>query len=203
MAKQFKKGIMTLAQASEELRNLTVKLYRSKSFTRSGKVLSDQLFQTAVDAGAYLAAIGDLSDRTIKINTANEAVIKLDKTLYILKTMCEVDLYSSSQIAPLSDFIVEVITALKELLSKAPSTKRKINIMPPAGQKPEEKPALYNNTPAKAVYIPEESGAKQEESLPEETSSDDDRYNWDGVFDGFDEPAEQPTDADGFDEEVI
>jgi hypothetical protein len=145
MAKQYRTGVMTLFEASEELRNLTVKLYKQKSFTRSAKVLSDMLFQTAVEAGSLLASICDLSDKQVKIDTANAAILKLNKTLYVLNTMRDVELYTSSQIAPLSDFINQVRDAVKELLKKTPVTRRRINVVTPSSQVVEQQNAQIDN----------------------------------------------------------
>lgn len=128
MAKQKDRSNLTLDEASDELRVLLVKLYKSKIFIRAGKELSSMLFSSGVEAGSLIAGITALTERNGKIAAANQAILKLSQTQYILKTMELADLYRAADVAELSEFIGDVIDGLREMLADVPAPQRTINV---------------------------------------------------------------------------
>ena len=146
----------TYRQASEELANRLVILYGVKIFPRQGKVFADLLYQTGIEAGSYVAALGEVDERTAKIDVANNALIKLTQTDYLLSVMLKGRYYETSQVEDLGLFVRELIRAIRELLNTlyGPNANRFYTQMrpvfvPPARPQPQQATA-YQQAPAAA-----------------------------------------------------
>ena len=107
----------TYRQASDELAHRLITLYGAKIFPRQGKVFADMLFQTGIEAGSYVATLGEVDEKNAKIDLANKALLKLTQTDYILSVMHEGKYYEASQVEDLELFIRELIKAIRDLLN--------------------------------------------------------------------------------------
>jgi hypothetical protein len=123
---------ITLSDASLQLSDLLVKLYKSKTFVRLGKNLADSLFQNGFEGGALVSSIPLLSERSAKLDAANQALLKLNQARYILKAMLSAELYTAAQVNKLLSYLNEVIKGLKQMLDSVPATQRKITVKAPA-----------------------------------------------------------------------
>lgn len=126
MGKQNANGAVSLRAASEELGKQLIKLYKSKSFTRTGKDLADLLFNTGIEAGALISGISEVTDRRTKISTANKAILMLNQTMYIANIMQMADFYRPVQVKPIISYIEKLIEGLRELLHNVPDAQRRI-----------------------------------------------------------------------------
>jgi hypothetical protein len=154
--KDGKKQVNAMANASEELSKLLIKLYKSKSFTHAGKSLADMLFKSGIEAGALISGIGELTERTAKISAANQAILKLNKTKYLASVMEMADFYRAGQVKPIISYIKQIIEGLRELLLSVPEPVKKIRVQSaqavfqPVAQTVAEQPAVAS-APVAAV----------------------------------------------------
>jgi hypothetical protein len=128
MAKNEKSNTVSLREVSEELGRRLVKLYQSEVFVREGKELCDSLFRTGIEAGALISGIPELTDRRSKIHTANQAILKLDQTIYMANIMLVAGYYRPQQVRSLMDYMWRIIDGLRDLLKRVPEPKRKVHI---------------------------------------------------------------------------
>ena len=105
--------------AAEELGVRLVALHKLRLFPRNGKVFADLLFTAGVEAGALIQAMSQLTDRELKIETANEALLQISRAEYILGIMCSAKYYSAREVYELKSYISKVKESLKELLKNA------------------------------------------------------------------------------------
>lgn len=133
MAKKTKKSNETLSlyAASEELARQLIKLYKAKTFVRSGKDLAELLFKSGIEAGSFISGISELSDRQAKIDAANQAILKLNQTMYVANVMQVAEYYTLKQVKPLIQYIGMILNALRDLLNKVPETQRVIRVVNP------------------------------------------------------------------------
>jgi hypothetical protein len=132
-------GRITLADASLELSNLFIKLYKEKTFIRSGKDLADKLFECGLEGGSLVGSIPLFSDRALKINAINQALLKINQARYILNAMLSAEFYTASQVNHLLSYLDEIIKGLKQLLDSIPAPQRKITVKSPAVETPAPK----------------------------------------------------------------
>ncbi|MDE6373790.1 MAG: hypothetical protein K2L72_04750 [Clostridia bacterium] len=111
--------VTSYKEVSEALGKKLIKLYGEKIFPRQGKVFADMLFQTGVEAGAYLASLADIEERSVKINLATNAMIKLNQADYLIDVMREAKYYTAVQVVELDEFLQGLTTAMRELLNSA------------------------------------------------------------------------------------
>lgn len=105
--------------AAEELGVRLVALQKLRLFPRNGKVFADLLFTAGVEAGALIQAMSQITDRELKIETANEALLQISRAEYILGIMCSAKYYSAREVYELKSYISKVKDSLKELLKNA------------------------------------------------------------------------------------
>jgi hypothetical protein len=143
----------SLSEAADELMSMLTVLYKGKTFVRTGKDLATNLFEKGLEAGSLLASIEDLTDQGVKIHTANQAILRLNQTSFILKAMEMADLYSKDDIVDLVSFIDLIIEGLRDLLIKARPSKRVV----PVRNVPAQRPMVgYNNAQPVAQQVAEQ-----------------------------------------------
>jgi hypothetical protein len=125
-------GRITLADASLELSNLLIKLYKEKIFLRAGKNLADRFFECGLEGGALVASIPLLSDRALKLNSINQALLKLNEARYILRAMLSAEYYTATQVNYVLSYLDEIVKGLKQLLDSMPTSPRKVTVKTPA-----------------------------------------------------------------------
>ena len=125
------KTTVRMSEAGEELVKRLTALYDSEVFIRQGKELSEQLMLSGIEAGALLSSISMLSDRRAKIAAANKAVVQLNRVQYIANAMLLLDLYSVKEVEPALVYCSGILSSLKDLLNKAPETRRVIRLKGP------------------------------------------------------------------------
>ncbi len=103
-------------KAAKELGDKLVALYKLKMFPRDGKAFSEMLFAAATEAGSLIFSMSQLTDRDIKIETANEALLQISRAEYILGIMCSAGYYTASESYDLNSYIIKVKESLKALL---------------------------------------------------------------------------------------
>lgn len=194
--KQVEKVTISMYAASEELAMQLIKLQRAKSFVRVGKDWADMLFKSGVEAGALLSGISELCDRQAKIDAANQAVIKLNQTMYLANIMRSAGFYTTKQIAPLLRYVGKLLNGLRELLASVPATRRVIRV---------ENPAAFGGRAAQPVVVPpvvvSADGTVLSPSGGEVKTAEDDGFG-DG-YDAFDDDETMlQLDPDGFDDPV-
>lgn len=106
-------------EISGELGRMLVKLYGEKIFPRQGKVFADMLFQTGVEAGAFVAALQDVEERSAKIEMATNALIKINEAAYLLDIMKKGAFYSAENVQELEEYLDVLRTTMRELLNIA------------------------------------------------------------------------------------
>ncbi len=106
-------------EVSTELGKKLIKLYGVKIFPRQGKIFADMLFQSGIEAGAYLAALEDIEERNVKINLATNAMIQLNQTEYLVNVMLEAGYYAPFQVVEIQEYLDGLTRAMKELLISA------------------------------------------------------------------------------------
>ena len=111
--------ITSYLEVSEELGKKLIKLYAQKIFPRQGKVFADKLFTTGVEAGAYIASLSNIYDRSIKMDLANHAMVKLNTVYYLITIMKEAGYYTPVNVVDLEEFLVVLIDAMRDLLNTA------------------------------------------------------------------------------------
>lgn len=133
MSKKNNNGSTTIkmSEAGEELVKRLAELYDSEIFIREGKELSEQLMLSGIEAGALLSSISMLSDRQAKISAANKAVVQLNRIQYIANAMLLLDLYSAKEVEPALVYCAGILSALKDILKKAPETHKVIRLKGP------------------------------------------------------------------------
>ena len=113
--------VASYQEVSQKLGKLLIKLYGEKIFPRQGKVFADMLFQTGVEAGAYLAALNDIEERSVKVDLATNALIKLNQADYLIDIMREAKYYTAVQVVEIDEFLQGLIKAMRDLLNTANS----------------------------------------------------------------------------------
>lgn len=111
--------VASYREVSEELGKKLIKLYGVKIFPRQGKIFADMLFQSGIEAGAYLAALEDIEERNVKINLATNAMIQLNQTEYLVKVMLEAGYYAPFHVVEIQEYLDGLTHAMKELLISA------------------------------------------------------------------------------------
>lgn len=111
--------VTSYKEVSAELGRKLIKLYNAKVFPRQGKIFADKLFQSGIEAGAYLAALADIEERNVKINLATNAMIQLNQTEYLVNVMLEAGYYAPFQIVEIQEYLDGLTHAMKELLVAA------------------------------------------------------------------------------------
>jgi hypothetical protein len=124
-------GSITLTEAGEELSDLLVELYKSKTFIRFGKDLFDMALKNGFEGGALVASIPNLTERQIKIATANSAILKLSQMIYVLDGMVKAEMYTDEQIMKVKLYASDIINALKEMLANVSLPQKKITVKSP------------------------------------------------------------------------
>lgn len=104
------------ASATEFGKRLTA-LYKIKIFPRMGSEFADKLFKSAVEAGANISALGDLSDADSKVKVACDAIVKLNEVAFAVQIMVEGGFYTADEVAPLSAYIEKLVEALSKLVA--------------------------------------------------------------------------------------
>jgi hypothetical protein len=124
-------GSITLTEASEQLSDLLVEMYKAKTFIRFGKDLFDLALTNGFEGGALVSSIPNLTDRATKIATANSAILKLSQMIYVLDGMVKADLYTDGQIIKVKMYTIDILNALKEMLSNVSLPQKKITVKSP------------------------------------------------------------------------
>lgn len=106
-------------KAAKELGDKLVALYKLRIFPRDGKTFAEMLFTAGTEAGSLIWSMSQLSDKELKVRTANEALLKISRAEYILGIMCTAGYYTASEVYDLSGYIVKVKESLKALLKNA------------------------------------------------------------------------------------
>lgn len=110
--------------AAKELGERIVALYKKRSFPRDGKAFAEMLFTAGVEAGSLIQAMSQLTDRELKIETANEALLQISRAEYILGIMCSAKYYTASETYDLKSYMVKVKDSLKALLKNVQDAAR-------------------------------------------------------------------------------
>lgn len=106
-------------EVSAELGKKLIKLYGEKIFPRQGKVFADMLFQTGIEAGTYIASLADIDERSVKVNLATNAMIKLNQTAYLINVMKEAGYYAPVHVVDIESYMEELLKAMRNLLTAA------------------------------------------------------------------------------------
>lgn len=120
--------VTSYKEVSTELGRKLIKLYNAKIFPRQGKIFADMLFQSGIQAGAYLAALADIEERSVKINLATNAMVNLNQTEYLVNVMLEAGYYSPFQVVEIQEYLDGLTQAMRELLVAAYSQRRADNM---------------------------------------------------------------------------
>lgn len=147
---------LSYQQASDELRANLINIYNKKIFPRMGKIFADQLFLAGIEAGGFLSALCDIDEIHAKRDIAQNALVRLKRADYILKTMVAAGYYTIAEAEELQVFFNKIIPAVRTLISEVYSCIRSENV------------AIYGRT-----EIEEETVADDDESakaLAEETA---------------------------------
>lgn len=166
-------NVVRMSQAGEELVKRMVVLYNSQIFVREGKDLREQLLLSGIEAGSRLASVSTLAERAAKVAASNEAVLALNRAVYIANAMFMLGLYEKKQVAPVLNYCTALLNALKDLLSRVPEKRRVIRV---------KNPVNVVNSVASAFNVPEE-----DEYVPEIVFESSGFENSDGSSDGFDD----------------
>ena len=110
--------------AAKELGERLVALYKKRFFPRDGKAFAEMLFTAGVEAGSLIQAMSQLTDRELKIETANEALLQISRAEYILGIMCSAKYYRASEAYDLKSYMVKVKDSLKALLKNVQDAAR-------------------------------------------------------------------------------
>lgn len=100
----------------EEFGKKLLKLYNLRIFPRMGKIFADMLFQSGVEAGAYICSLDDVMDYGAKANLATQATVKLNEAAYILSVMKEAGYYTQEEIAELEEALDDLLQNVKGAL---------------------------------------------------------------------------------------
>ena len=118
-------------EISGELGKKLIKLYGEKIFPRQGKVFADMLFQTGIEAGTYIASLADIDERSVKVNLATNAMIKLNQTAYLIGVMKEAGYYSPINVEDIENYLEGLLKAMRDLLTTAFAQMRAERAVPP------------------------------------------------------------------------
>lgn len=148
----------TYRRASDELARRLVYLYDERIFPRQGRVFADMLFQTGIEAGSIVATIGEVDEKNAKIELANQALIKLTQTDYLLTVMHRAKFYETSQVEELELFVNALIKSIRDLLNTlyGPEASRfytqmhPVNVPPVQPRTPAQPPQTPQTAPAPA-----------------------------------------------------
>ena len=105
----------TYRRASDELARRLLLLYNERIFPRQGKVFADMLFQTGIEAGSIVATLGEVDEKNAKIELANQALLKLTQTDYLLTVLHRGKFYETSQVEELDLFLNALIKSVRDL----------------------------------------------------------------------------------------
>lgn len=111
--------VTSYVEISAELGKKLIKLYGEKIFPRQGKVFADMLFQTGIEAGTYIASLANIEERSVKIELATNAMVKLNQTAYLINVMKEADYYTAVQVVDIEEYMKSLLDAMHELLNNA------------------------------------------------------------------------------------
>lgn len=164
-------NVLKMSQAGEELVKRMVVLYGSQTFIREGKSLRDELLLSVVDAGSRLASVSTIAGRAAKVAAADEAVLAINRAVYLANSMLMLGLYETKQVAPFLNYAAALLKALKELLSQVPEKRRVIRVKSPVN--------VVNNVASSFT------GFEDMESEPEIVFESE---VFDSAEDGFDDP---------------
>jgi hypothetical protein len=165
MAKSSDKRTVSLSSEADELCNLLVDLYNKKLFVRAGKDLANNLFEIGLEAGSLLAAIDELPDKAVQYGTANQAMLKLTQTLYILDAMQRADFYTEAEIKKLSQFLEKTIDTLKRLLVQIRPAEQRV--MPVAAP---QQPVVVHSNPQPTQQVVAKQVINEEAKRPQPVS---------------------------------
>lgn len=128
MANNINEGAITLVEASAELGKKVAALYIGRPFQGSGKAFAVELLKLGTSSAAMLKGITLLCDRQAKLDTANEAILKLNETRYYANMMVMAGYYTEKDkdATALIAYVDKIIVALGVLLNKANEAQRKV-----------------------------------------------------------------------------
>ncbi len=170
-----KTDVVRMSEAGEELVKRLVVLYNSQVFVREGRNLREQLLLSGVEAGSNLASVDMIAERGAKIEVANNAVVQLNRTVYIANAMLMLGCYTTKQVDPLISYCSGLLSALKDLLRKVPEARRVIRVKTPVNV---VSAAVEKDEYGAAAPVPEY------EALAEPSGFED----YEGNTEGFDDP---------------
>lgn len=111
--------VASYGEISEEFGKRLIKLYGVKIFPRQGKVFADMLFQTGIEAGTYIASLADIEERSVKVDLATNAMIKLNQTSYLITVMKNAGYYAPVHVVEMEEYLNILLKAMRELLNAA------------------------------------------------------------------------------------
>ena len=112
----YNQQIISYREAADELGRKLIKLYDLRMFPRQGKNFADQLFESGMEAGAYLSTIADVEDRAVKRDAAVKAYDLLVRTEYILSVMKNAKFYAQSDVFEIEEYLGSLIKAVREVI---------------------------------------------------------------------------------------
>lgn len=153
-------------RASDELARRLIILYGEKIFPRQGKVFADMLFETGVEAGSYVAVLGEIDEKNTKIDLATKALVKLTQTDYLLSVMHRGKYYDASQVEELQLFLNSLINSIRDLLNAihGPNAARfytQMRPVAPVPTAPQTQPTADHSQPSPAPVPTPVSAPKQ------------------------------------------
>ena len=108
--------ITTYEGAAEELARRLVNLYELKIFPRQGKIFADMLCEACAKGGSFLNSLGEIDNKIVKRDIAQDALVEIKRADYLLKIMLVGNYYTESEIRELSEYIKQIIKLLTDLL---------------------------------------------------------------------------------------
>lgn len=136
--KDFNQQIISYREAADELGRKLIRLYDVRMFPRQGKNFADQLFESGMEAGAYLSTIADVEDRAVKKDAAIKAYDLLNRTLYIISFMKNAKFYAQSDVFEIEEYLGSLIKAVREVIVVTCS---QMNVKPAPQPAPAPRPA--------------------------------------------------------------
>lgn len=115
--KNYNQQIISYREAADELGRKLIRLYDLRMFPRQGKNFADQLFESGMEAGAYLSTIADVEDRAVKRDAAVKAYDLLNRTAYIISFMKNAKFYAQSDVFEIEEYLGSLIKAVREVIA--------------------------------------------------------------------------------------
>lgn len=139
----------TYKTSAAEFCKRAVALYKLKIFPRMGAEFAAKLYSSAIEAGARISALGDITDAECKLSVASDAIVKLGEVVFACNAMAEGGFYTAQEVSPVCTYAEKLTAALVKLTE---SLRQKIS---PIHGESRVKPKRREAKPAPAAVIAE------------------------------------------------